>query len=52
MTEEKYREMAGLAEEFVAGVGTRFQRYLILKSWWATNYVGASSIIILILGIQ
>ena len=32
--------MEKLAEEFVSnGTGTKFQRYLIAKSWWATNYV-------------
>jgi len=40
LSEENYNEMEKLAEEFVSnGTGTKFQRYLIAKSWWATNYV-------------
>ncbi|CAL1543140.1 unnamed protein product [Lymnaea stagnalis] len=39
LTEERYKEMEQLADEFCKGVGKKFQRYLILKSWWAANYV-------------
>ncbi|XP_012935595.1 carnitine O-palmitoyltransferase 1, liver isoform [Aplysia californica] len=39
MSDERYEEMKKLSEEFCSGVGHRLQRYLILKSWWATNYV-------------
>jgi len=39
MGEEDYRRMEKLVEEFKSGLGVRLQRYLILKSWWATNYV-------------
>lgn len=31
--------METLANEFQRGIGVKLQRYLILKSWWATNYV-------------
>lgn len=31
--------MEKLAEEFENGIGVKLQRYLILKSWWSTNYV-------------
>ncbi|XP_042907721.2 carnitine O-palmitoyltransferase 1, liver isoform isoform X1 [Parasteatoda tepidariorum] len=37
--EEKYKKMEALAEDFQNGIGKKLQRYLILKSWWATNYV-------------
>ncbi|KAH9525090.1 Carnitine O-palmitoyltransferase 1, liver isoform [Bulinus truncatus] len=39
LPEEKYKEVEKLAEEFCKGIGKKLQRYLILKSWWATNYV-------------
>lgn len=28
-----------MAEEFENGIGKKLQRYLVLKSWWSTNYV-------------
>lgn len=31
--------MTQLADEFFGDVGKKLQRYLILKSWWSTNYV-------------
>lgn len=31
--------MEKLATEFENGIGKKLQRYLILKSWWSTNYV-------------
>lgn len=31
--------MVKLAQEFESGIGVKLQRYLWLKSWWATNYV-------------
>lgn len=34
-----YNRMSKLADEFFSGVGKKLQLYLILKSWWATNYV-------------
>jgi len=39
MDDEKYSRMEGLVKEFEAGVGPRLQKYLVLKSWWTTNYV-------------
>ncbi|KAI0209134.1 Carnitine O-palmitoyltransferase 1, liver [Lamellibrachia satsuma] len=39
MQEEDFRRMEKLVDEFKTGLGVRLQRYLILKSWWATNYV-------------
>lgn len=31
--------MEQLANEFENTIGAKLQRYLILKSWWSTNYV-------------
>ncbi|KAL8560156.1 hypothetical protein ACOMHN_021651 [Nucella lapillus] len=39
MDEERYGRMDKLAQDFGSGLGRKLQRYLILKSWWATNYV-------------
>ena len=39
LDDEKYQRMEKLAREFQSGTGTKFNRYLILKSWWSTNYV-------------
>ena len=39
MSAERFKEMKELAEEFKNGKGRKYQRYLTLKSWWATNYV-------------
>ncbi|KAF6018437.1 CPT1A [Bugula neritina] len=39
LDDEEYKKMSLLAGEFVGGIGKKLQRYLILKSWWATNYV-------------
>ncbi|KAJ8922373.1 hypothetical protein NQ315_004316 [Exocentrus adspersus] len=39
LDEEKYKRMEKLAAEFENGIGKKLQRYLILKSWWSTNYV-------------
>ncbi|KAM9753752.1 carnitine O-palmitoyltransferase 1, muscle isoform [Menidia menidia] len=35
----QYKQMETLAYEFKESKAARLQRYLILKSWWATNYV-------------
>ncbi|XP_032679646.1 carnitine O-palmitoyltransferase 1, liver isoform isoform X1 [Odontomachus brunneus] len=37
--DENYTRMERLANEFQNGIGNKLQRYLILKSWWSTNYV-------------
>ena len=39
MDDEKYKRMQKLVEDFQNGIGPRLQRYLVAKSWWATNYV-------------
>jgi len=39
LDDENYARMEKLANEFQNGIGVKLQRYLILKSWWATNYV-------------
>ncbi|XP_076466098.1 carnitine O-palmitoyltransferase 1, liver isoform-like [Babylonia areolata] len=39
MDEEQFRSMEALAKDFGEGLGRKLQRYLVLKSWWATNYV-------------
>jgi len=39
MDDEKFKRMEHLVKEFEMGVGARLQKYLVLKSWWATNYV-------------
>lgn len=31
--------MERLVSEFQNGIGTKLQRYLVLKSWWSSNYV-------------
>lgn len=38
-TDEDYDRIVKLAEDFENGISSRLQRYLVLKSWWATNYV-------------
>lgn len=39
LDDENYNRMTELANEFESGIGNKLQRYLKLKSWWATNYV-------------
>ncbi|XP_039309848.1 carnitine O-palmitoyltransferase 1, liver isoform-like isoform X1 [Solenopsis invicta] len=39
LDDENYARMEKLASEFQNGIGVKLQRYLVLKSWWATNYV-------------
>ncbi|XP_012543744.2 carnitine O-palmitoyltransferase 1, muscle isoform isoform X2 [Monomorium pharaonis] len=39
LDDENYARMEKLANEFQNGIGVKLQRYLILKSWWTTNYV-------------
>ncbi|XP_063164909.1 carnitine O-palmitoyltransferase 1, muscle isoform isoform X2 [Candoia aspera] len=39
LDKEKYDQMEALALDFQKKVAPRLQKYLILKSWWATNYV-------------
>ncbi|XP_077196698.1 carnitine O-palmitoyltransferase 1, muscle isoform isoform X2 [Paroedura picta] len=39
MDPERYQQMEALAREFQKKEAPRLQKYLVLKSWWATNYV-------------
>ncbi|XP_069936378.1 carnitine O-palmitoyltransferase 1, liver isoform isoform X1 [Cherax quadricarinatus] len=39
MDDENYVRMEKLAQDFQTGIGKKLQRYLVLKSWWASNYV-------------
>lgn len=43
MDDEKYKRMEKLVVDFENGMGPRLQRYLVAKSWWATNYVSIFS---------
>ncbi|XP_038612616.1 carnitine O-palmitoyltransferase 1, muscle isoform [Tachyglossus aculeatus] len=36
---EQYKRMEMLAKDFQEKTAPRLQKYLVLKSWWATNYV-------------
>ncbi|KAL7014655.1 hypothetical protein ACKWTF_016048 [Chironomus riparius] len=37
--DENYQRLKREAEDFESGIGRKLQKYLILKSWWAPNYV-------------
>jgi len=37
--DKKYERTVNMASEFEAGISKKLQRYLVLKSWWSTNYV-------------
>ncbi|XP_044749779.1 carnitine O-palmitoyltransferase 1, liver isoform isoform X2 [Coccinella septempunctata] len=39
LDDEQYERTKNLAKEFENGIGKKLQRYLMLKSWWSTNYV-------------
>ncbi|XP_072858465.2 carnitine O-palmitoyltransferase 1, muscle isoform isoform X1 [Pogona vitticeps] len=39
LDDERYDQMESLAVEFQYQTAPRLQKYLVLKSWWATNYV-------------
>ncbi|KAJ1525467.1 hypothetical protein ONE63_010277 [Megalurothrips usitatus] len=39
LNDDQYSRMENLAGEFKTGIGMKLQRYLKLKSWWASNYV-------------
>ncbi|XP_052808482.1 carnitine O-palmitoyltransferase 1, liver isoform-like isoform X2 [Mya arenaria] len=39
MDDEKFNHLSKLAVDFEKGLGKKLQRYLLVKSWWATNYV-------------
>lgn len=39
LDDANYNRMTKLAEEFEKGISVKLQRYLVLKSWWSSNYV-------------
>lgn len=39
LDDENYARMENLAKDFESTIGKKLQRFLVLKSWWATNYV-------------
>ncbi|XP_026471172.1 carnitine O-palmitoyltransferase 1, liver isoform [Ctenocephalides felis] len=39
LDDASYKRMEGLTEEFKKGIAVKLQRYLLLKSWWSSNYV-------------
>lgn len=41
LVSEEYNQMVALANEFKDSKAAQLQRYLIMKSWWATNYVSS-----------
>lgn len=43
LDDEEYYRMETLAREFQKKIAPRLQKYLVLKSWWATNYVSLPS---------
>jgi len=48
MDDEKFKRMQCLVKEFETQVGPRLQKYLVLKSWWATNYVSVYATVVCI----
>ena len=39
LDDNEYEKVKQQAEEFQNGIAKKLQRYLVLKSWWASNYV-------------
>ncbi|XP_035257990.1 carnitine O-palmitoyltransferase 1, muscle isoform [Anguilla anguilla] len=39
LDDEQYNQMENVANDFKKHSASRLQRYLVLKSWWAANYV-------------
>ncbi|CAG9781833.1 unnamed protein product [Diatraea saccharalis] len=39
LDDENYKRVERLAKEFEETIAVKLQRYLILKSWWSSNYV-------------
>lgn len=39
LSEERFKKMEKLAEDFKNGLGKKLQRYLVWRSWWSTNYI-------------
>lgn len=43
LDDKEYHHKEALAKDFQNKMAPRLQKYLILKSWWATNYVSPPS---------
>lgn len=41
LDKEKFEQMDSLARDFQQKMAPRLQKFLVLKSWWATNYVSS-----------
>lgn len=39
LDDENYKRMQDLARDFERSIAPKLQRYLMLKSWWSSNYV-------------
>lgn len=39
LDDENYKRMQGLAYDFETTIAPKLQKYLMLKSWWSSNYV-------------
>ena len=39
LADDAYAEIVKLSQTFLDTVASRLQRYLVLKSWWSSNYV-------------
>jgi carnitine O-palmitoyltransferase 1, liver isoform len=39
LDDKEFDRVTKEAEVFENGIGKKLQRYLVLKSWWASNYV-------------
>jgi carnitine O-palmitoyltransferase 1, liver isoform len=39
LDDPQYARMERLTDEFQKGISKKLQRYLVLKSWWSSNYV-------------
>ncbi|XP_028162157.1 carnitine O-palmitoyltransferase 1, liver isoform [Ostrinia nubilalis] len=39
LDDENYKRVERLAKEFEETIAVKLQRYLVLKSWWSSNYV-------------
>jgi carnitine O-palmitoyltransferase 1, liver isoform len=39
LDDKQYEKVVQQSKEFESGIGKKLQRYLVLKSWWSSNYV-------------
>ena len=39
LDDSEFEKARKKAEEFEHGIGKKLQRYVVLKSWWSSNYV-------------